>query len=563
MQIEGSPITLQSKGHGAGNAHRLRPSAWICLAMACLLALLSPGASAQYENGSIVGTIRDASGAAVANAGITVTNTATAISEKTRTNASGDYDVPQVRVGVYTITASAPGFSDAVAQNITVSIGVRQHIDLVLQVGAAQASVEVSDVALQLETQSSERGQTITNYESESLPLVTRNYSDFLALVPGSRQAPTAALTSSVNSLLRAGSFNVNGERSMFNNFLLDGIDNNAYGESNQGFDNQIIAVPPDSVAQFQVVTNNESAEYGRSSGATINVASQSGTNSFHATLYEFIRNTDLNAPGFFKPTQVGGSGIVTPFKKPTFNRNQFGINFGGPIVRNKLFFFLDYEGFRQVLKPLSVLTLPTQNELNGILVVPVKNPITGCTYPAGTPINTSVPTCAGGVAPPATAINPLSAQIISYFKQSPPYSSLPVSGLAATGLASNDYAVQVPFTDNADKGDLRFDYQNTPNRSFFLRISDRKEDGVNYPAIPIPLDGQTNGKIRILDQQIALGMTQLFGADKVLDARLGLDRTKAGKYNLSIGNTAFNNIPGLPTGNAVVAGGLQSIGIS
>ena len=108
---------------------------------------------------------------------------------------------------------------------------------------------------------------------------MSRNYSDFLALIPGSRQAPTAATTSSINSLVRAGSYNVNGQRSMFNNFLLDGIDNNAYGESNQGFDNQIIAVPPDSVAQFQVVTNNESAEYGRSSGATINVASQSGTN--------------------------------------------------------------------------------------------------------------------------------------------------------------------------------------------------------------------------------------------------------------------------------------------
>jgi hypothetical protein len=338
----------------------------------------------------------------------------------------------------------------------------------------------------------------------------------------------------------------------MFNNFLLDGIDNNAYGESNQGFDNQIIAVPPDSVAQFSVVTNNESAEYGRSSGATINVASQSGTNRFHATLYEFIRNTDLNATGFFKPTQVGGSGITTPFKKPTFNRNQFGFNVGGPIIQNKLFFFLDYEGFRQVLKPLSVLTLPTQNELNGILAVPVRNAVTGATYAAGTAI-------------PANAINPLSSQIISYFKQIS--ALLPTAGVytgaSPTGLASNDYAVQVPFTDNADKGDLRFDYQNTPNRSFFLRISDRKENGINFPSIPIPLDGQTNGHIRILDQQIALGVTQIFGSNKVLDARLGLDRTKAGKYNLSIGNTAFNNIPGLPTGNAVVAGGLPSIGIS
>ncbi len=181
-------------------------------------------------------------------------------------------------------TATATGFTDAIANSITVSVGGRHRIDLSLKVGATQTTVEVSDVALQLETETSERGQIITNYQSEALPLVSRNYSDLLGLIPGSRQAPTAATTSSINSLVRAGSYNVNGQRSMFNNFLLDGLDNNAYGESNQGFDNQIIAVPPDSVAQFQVVTDNESAEYGRSSGATVNVASQSGTNKFHAT---------------------------------------------------------------------------------------------------------------------------------------------------------------------------------------------------------------------------------------------------------------------------------------
>jgi hypothetical protein len=524
-----------------------------------VFALLSLTATlyAQYDNGSLVGTIRDASGAPIAGAAVTVTNNDTAIASPAKTNSSGDYEIPSLRVGVYTITASAPGFSDAVAQDITVSVGNRQRIDLSLKVGGASTTVEVSGVALQLETETSERGQTITNYQNESLPLVTRNYSDFLTLVPGSRQAPTEQLTSSSNSLVRAGSFNVNGQRSMFNNYLLDGIDNNAYGESNQGFDNQIIAVPPDSVAQFQVVTNNESAEYGRASGATVNVASQNGTNTFHATLYEFIRNTVLNAPGFFKPTLVGSSGISVPFKKPVFNRNQYGFNVGGPIVKDKLFFFLDYEGFRQVLKPLSVLSLPTQNELFGsgtiaaptpILIVAVKNPITGTVYPANTPI-------------PTSAINPLSLQILKYF--GPISSALPVSGLASSGLAQDDYNVQVPFTDNADKGDLRFDYQIDPNNSAFLRISDRKEVGVNYPSIPIPLDGQTNGKIRILDQQIALGYTHLFGADKLLDARIGLDRTKAGKYNLSIGNTAFNNIPGLPTANAVVAGGLPSTSIT
>jgi hypothetical protein len=507
---------------------------------------------AQYDNGSLVGTIRDKSGAAVVGAVVTITNNATAAATKVTSNDGGDYEVPSLHVGVYSISASSQGFTNAVANNITVSVGGRQRIDLTLNVGATQTVVEVSDVALQLETETSERGQTITNYQSAAFPLVTRNYSDLLGLIPGSRQAPTAATTSSINSLVRAGSYNVNGQRSMFNNFLLDGLDNNAYGESNQGFDNQIIAVPPDSVAQFQVVTDNESAEYGRSSGATINVASQSGTNRFHATIYEFIRNTDLNAAGFFKPLTVSNTGATVPFRKPVFNRNQYGVNFGGPIIKDKLFFFLDYEGFRQVLKPLSVLTLPTQNELNGILVVPVKNATTGVVYPANTPIA-------------AGAINPLSRQIISYFKQ---ISGLPVSGLSSTGLASNDYAIQVPFNDNADKGDLRFDYQINPKSSAFLRISDRKENGVNFPSIPIPLDGQTNGNIRVLDQQIALGYTYLFGANKVIDARLGLDRTKAGKFNLSIGNTAFSTpgqpgfIPGLPS-NPVVAGGLPSIGIT
>jgi hypothetical protein len=514
---------------------------------AILFSFLCSYLQAQYDNGSLVGTIRDASGAAVPGAVVTVTNNATAVATKATTNGEGDYELPSLHVGVYTISAKAPGFTDAVANNIAISVGGRQRIDLSLRVGGTETTVEVTDVALQLETESSERGQVITNYQSEAFPLVSRNYSDLLGLIPGSRQAPTAATTSSINSLVRAGSYNVNGQRSMFNNFLLDGLDNNAYGESNQGFDNQIIAVPPDSVAQFQVVTDNESAEYGRSSGATINVASQSGTNRFHATAYEFIRNTDLNAAGFFKPLIVSNTGATVPFRKPTFNRNQFGVNFGGPIVKDKLFFFLDYEGFRQVLKPLSVLTLPTQNELNGLLVVPVKNATTGVVYPANTPI-------------PAGAINPLSAQIISYFKQ---ISGLPVAGLSTTGLASNDYAVQVPFTDNADKGDLRFDWQINPKNSAFLRISDRKENGVNYPSIPIPLDGQTNGNIRILDQQIALGYTYVINANKVLDVRLGLDRTKAGKYNLSIGNTDFNNIPGLPTNNAVVAGGLPSIGIT
>jgi len=517
---------------------------WLYLAFALLALLPSRAVFAQYDTGSVVGVIQDASGAVVTATTVTATNLSTGVVATGVSGSAGEYEIPNLRTGTYKISAAHAGFTTAVADNVLVSVGVRQHIDLTLNVGQTAATVEVTDVALQIDTENSERGQTVSGYQTAALPLVSRNFSDFLALVTGSRQAPTAATTSSISSLVREGAYNVNGQRSMFNNFLLDGMDNNAYGESNQGFDNQIINIAPDSVAQFNVVTNNENAEFGRSSGATINVASASGGNAFHGILYDFVRNTDLNAEGFFKPTLIGNSGASVPFQKPTFNRNQFGMNLGGPIVQKRLFFFLDYEGFRQDLKPLYVLTLPTQNEINGILAVNVTNPVTGVAYPAGTQI-------------PGGAINSLSKSILSYYQ--PFLSQLPVSGLAGSGLNTDDYANEVPFTDNSDKGDLRLDFQQTPNSSWFLRVSDRKETGVNHPTIPLPLDGQANGTIRILDQQIALGYTHIFGADRVLDARLGLSRTKAGKYTLSIGQNDFT-IPGLQTVPSFIAGGLPSI---
>ncbi len=526
--------------------HRSISFVWLYLAILVLTVFLTRSATAQNDTGSLVGSIQDSTGAEIPGATVTVLNRNTAAAFTTTTGSTGQYEVPSLRTGVYKITAERAGFSTAVADNITVSVGARLRIDLKLEVGKIDTTVQVSDVALQLQTESSENGSTVTAYQTAAFPLVSRNYSDLLALVPGSRQAPSAATTSSINSLVRAGAYNVNGQRSMFNNFMLDGLDNNAYGESNQGFDNQIIAIPPDSVAQWNVVTNNENAEYGRGSGATINVASASGTNSFHATAYEFLRNTNLNAAGFFKPTLVSNTGRSVPFKKPTFNRNQYGMNFGGPVVRDRVFFFLDFEGFRQTLKPLTTLTLPTQNELNGILVVPVKNPITGAVYAANTAI-------------PSGAINPLSQQIISYFKN---ITALPVSGSPTTGLNSNDYAYQAPFTDKSDKGDLRLDYHQSATSSWFLRISDRKETGVNYPTIPLPLDGTQNGTIRILDQQVALGYTHLMGSNKVFDARLGLSRTKAGKWTLSIGQNQIA-IPGLQNVPASVAGGLPQVSIS
>ncbi len=527
-----------------------------------LIAFCGIFARAQYEDGSLIGSIHDATGAAVGNAAVTVTNVNTGNVLKVAANGSGDYEIPSLRVGVYNIEANASGFAPAAARNITISVAGRQRIDLTLKVGQADATtVEVSDVALQLETETSERGLTVSEYQTESLPLVSRNYSDLLALVTGSRQAPTAATQSGTTSLVRAGAYNVNGLRSMFNNFLLDGMDNNAYGESNQGFDNQIIQPPPDSINQFQVVTNNESAEYGRSAGATINVASRSGTNQFHSTLYEFLRNTDLNAFGYYKAKTGSYS-----YPKPGFNRNQFGANFAGPIVKNKLFYFVDYEGFRQTLTPSVVFTVPTEPEFGmgtstgtPVLTTDVQNPVTGQYYKANTPI-------------PASAINSQSLAILKFFANLPsqclvPAGSTLISTSGATnGTAANDCTVNSPFTDNADKGDLRIDFQQSEKSSWFLKVSDRKETGINFPILPEPLDSQANGngRIKILDQQVALGYTHLIGANKVLDARLALSGTRAGKYSLAIGNTAIS-FPGLPSVQSapIVAGGLPGMTVS
>lgn len=485
---------------------------------------------AQFENGSIVGTIHDGTGAVVSGATVAVTNISTGVVSTRTTNDSGDYEVPALRVGQYNVKVTHEGFSPANATDITVSVSSRQRIDLTLKVGDTNTTVEVSGVSLQVETDTSQRGQIITQYQTAALPLVSRNYSDLIGLTTGVRQTTGSMSTASNTGLLREGSFNVNGQRSIFNNFLLDGMDNNAYGESNQGFSNQIIQPAPDSIAQFQVVTNNESAEYGRASGAVINVAFAQGTNQFHGRVYEFLRNTDLNARGFFSPAGT---------KKPQFNRNQFGGNIGGPILHDRLFFFLDYEGFRQIRKQVSTATLPTPNQLLGKFSKTVYDPYTGTPYTAGTSILN-----ASDISPAAKTIAGL------------------ISQLPNTGATTSNFTTLQRSQNFSDKGDLRLDYTMNSRNSFFLRVSDLKQNATDFPIFGLPLDGNSNGKQRILDQQVAVGYTRVISSNQLLDARFGLSRTKAGKFSTSIGTNAGINFPGLPT-DPIVAGGIPGIGIT
>ncbi len=503
-----------------------------CLSVAAVCAL-PVAALAQYENGSVVGTVRDSSGAVVPSATVTVTNRATGVVSMRQSDAKGDYEVPALRVGQYDVRIEKAGFAPATAANITVTISSRERVDLQLNLDTESTVVEVSDVALKVETDQSQRGQVITNYQTAALPLVSRNYSDLIGLVPGARAAANSITTTSNTGLVREGSFNVNGQRSMFNNFLLDGMDNNAYGESNQGFSNQIIQPPPDSIAAFNVVTNNESAEYGRASGAVINVASAQGTNLLHGRVYEFLRNTDLNAVGYFRAP----GGI-----KPQFNRNQFGGNVGGPVLKDHFFFFLDYEGFRQIRKQVASATLPTPAQLNGNFATAVFDPYTGQRF---------APNSGAAIFGSADS-SPIGKRIAAL-----------VAGLPGlTSAASNNFTTLQRSINYSDKGDLRLDYNFNPNNSAFLRISDLKQNATDFPIFGLPLDGNSNGKQRILDQQIAVGYTRVIGANQLLDARLGLSRTKAGKFSLSIGTNPGFIFPGLPT-DSIVAGGIPGITLS
>src|SRR6187455_3142616 len=323
-----------------------------------LLIVLAFGASpawAQFETGTVVGTIKDSTGAVVPAAKVTLTNTQTGVTNEKTSDANGSYEFFTVRPGAYVITAEKAGFSIALVDNIQVTVGARQRVDLNMAVGQLTEKVEVSASAVLLQTDTSDRSQVITGEQTVALPLNGREYSALALLSPGVRLSAlnTGGFTP------REGSFNVNGLRSTFNNFLIDGVDNNAYGTSNQGFSNQVMQPPPDAVGEFRVVTNNQSAEYGRAAGATVNVAYRSGTNQIHGDAWEFFRDTALNATTFFKPADG---------QKPPLRRNQYGGVLGGPIVKNKAFFFADYEGFRQERTLAAFATIPTQAQAQGIL---------------------------------------------------------------------------------------------------------------------------------------------------------------------------------------------------
>jgi len=496
---------------------------------AVLLLICGSIAWAQFETSAVLGFVRDSSGAPIANGKVTLVNVSTGISTAAITDNDGHFQFPDVHVGRYKVTASAPGFSDSVTDPFAVNVNTRQRVDISLKPGSVAETVVVSGAATQLESETSSTGTMISETQVHDLPLNGRAYGDLMSLAPGVRRNNLE--NQSVTS--RDASYNVNGQRSEFNNFLLDGLDNNAYGTSNQGFSNQAIPPSPDAINQFRVETNNYSAEFGRASGAVVNVSINSGTNQIHGKLWEYHRNTIFNAIGPFAPPV---NKLTGKSQKPLLIRNQFGGDVGGPILRDRLFYFADYEGNRQVQAQYAAATVPTDLQRQGIFqtttgaAVPLRNPITGAVY-------------ANGIVPQSDW-TPLATAVIN---------ALPAPNVADF---SNNYVSfpRATLTDN--KGDGRLDYIVSTKTTVFGRYSDHKGDIVDAATIPGDAGDGGNGTIHAYNRQIAAGITHAFGPSSTLDARIGFTWTHGGKMPYLAGQESLNveaGVPGLPTDKAVV----------
>ncbi|MGC2258164.1 MAG: carboxypeptidase regulatory-like domain-containing protein [Candidatus Sulfotelmatobacter sp.] len=290
--------------------------------------------------GSISGTVKDPSGAAIAKATITLVNVNTGVSQTTIADGRGAYTFPVLPVGSYVIAVNQPGFQPYRRSGVVLDTNDALLFDIVLHVGDRSDAVTVNDSAVHVETFSSQMGEVINSDQMNAVPLNGRSYTDLLSLQPG--VAPETSITSntvqdvgasalSPSADLNPGTISIHGQREFANAFIVNGSDSEE--DVNMG-----TAIIPnlDSIAEFRILTSNFDAEYGEFSGGQINVITKSGSNAFHGDLFEFLRNTDLDARNYFSPT------------RGTFIQNQFGGTFGGPIKRSKIFFFSDYQGTRQ-----------------------------------------------------------------------------------------------------------------------------------------------------------------------------------------------------------------------
>jgi len=327
-----------------------------------VFALLLPASLfAQTFRGTILGTVTDPQGAVVSGAKITVRNTNTGLERTTETSADGSYSIPELPIGTYSVTVTQGGFQTSSVKDVEVNVAAEKRVDVSLKAGQVTTTVEVSGEALpQVETTTNTLGTTFTAEEAKDLPLNGRDFQKMIFLTPGVAGSPDQ-ITDSPGSY---GIFSMNGARGRSNNFLLDGTDMNdgyrndpAINEAGV-FGTPATILPVDAIEETQIVSNFM-PEYGRNAGAAINIVTKSGTNKLHGSGIEYFRNAALDARNYFNPT-------TNP--KAQFHNNQFGGSLGGPIVKDRTFFYLNYEGQRERVGVVTLANVPTGTAADGSL---------------------------------------------------------------------------------------------------------------------------------------------------------------------------------------------------
>ncbi|HYN07697.1 MAG TPA: TonB-dependent receptor [Vicinamibacterales bacterium] len=393
---------------------------------------------AQVDRATLSGVVTDAVGAVVPGAQVTLTNTATSVSARQESTDRGTYLFVNLIPGPYRLDVERPGFQKS-SQRVELEVGQRALVDITLNVGITE-TVTVTERTPVLNTSNALLGRVVPQTAVANLPLAIRNWDDLLAMVPGV-QGNRFTEEGGGTSFGRTGGVNVHGQRSLQNNFLLDGVDNNSISTNVQELTTQVSRPSVDAIQEFKVVTSAYSAEYGRVPGAAISVSTKSGTNNFHGTAYDYFRNEKFDANNFFS--------IRAGAEKPANDQNQTGANLGGRLVANRAFFFADYERTRITRGVTRLTRVPTDAERNGRFSTTILDPVTRLPFE-----NNTIP---------PDRIDPTAAAILALVP--PPNQS-----------GANNYFRQPEVKDDSDRILTRIDLTLSPNNRVFGRhiYSDR-----------------------------------------------------------------------------------------
>ena len=508
--------------------------------------LLVTGILAQIDTGSIVGTVRDASGATIANATVTATNTATNTVLTTKSNESGEYQFNALKVGTYTVKASVTGFSSQEFPNVPIDVQSRPSLDFTLQVGSVTQTLEVQEQALALDTQTADVGGVVHERQIVDLPLNGRRYSDLALLEPGIQRN----LTNTNNTA--PDRFSSNGNLETQNYFALDGVDNNSGSTNLQEGSVQTVQPPPDALQEFRVQTRTYSAEFGTSAGAVINASIKSGSNAFHGDVWEFLRNSSLDANSFFNNRNGVGRGH--------FSQNQFGGAIGGPILKNRTFFFFDAQDFTSRRATTTQSTVPTPLMKTGNFTE-----LNAKSVPISSTVASQAGCISGGVIA-ASCLDPTGVKLLALFPDPNIPSAVARQGIPGSWTGGSNYQFQYSVPTDTFSYDVRIDHNLNANNRIFGRFSDYKVDRQDPPWTGNPIAGNGNfaTQYAIRGKSVALSWTDAISPSVLNELRGGFNRDNAHSdpLGLKVGTSLASDygLSGIPSGS--FAAGIPPINI-